>query len=134
MAFLAYSVLSEGLWPVACCIVPRVQSLPPWLGSGLWVQRFIAWVTLPLESGVRVVTSIRCSMFGLTALWACLLVLASLGHTPFTQWSPGHGGLEVQVGKGLDKGKGGGTPSDAWGSCRPVQPQFCSLQSRWGVQ
>ena len=44
-AFLGYSVLSVGLWPLACCIVPRFQSLPPWLWSGLWVQGFIAWVT-----------------------------------------------------------------------------------------
>ena len=34
---------SAGLWPVACCIVPVFQSLPPWLGSGLWDQGFIAW-------------------------------------------------------------------------------------------
>ena len=34
---------SSGLWPVACCIVPVFQSLPPWLGSGLWVLGFIAW-------------------------------------------------------------------------------------------
>ena len=38
------------------------------VGSGLWVLGFIAWVTSPLESGVRVVACIRCSMFGLTAL------------------------------------------------------------------
>ena len=49
------------------------QSLPPWLGSGLWNQGFGFWalspgVTSPLDSGVRVVACIRCSMFGLTAL------------------------------------------------------------------
>ena len=44
---------------------PRVP-VPPWLGSGLRVQGFIAWVTPPLESGVRVVAgggggqSVRC--------------------------------------------------------------------------
>ena len=67
---------SSGLWPVACCVVPVFQSLPPWLGSGLWDQGFGFWalspgVTSPLESGVRVVACIRCSVFGLTALWAC---------------------------------------------------------------
>ena len=64
---------SSGLWPVACCIVPVFQSLPPRLGSGLWDQGFGFWalspgVTPPLESGVRVVACIRCSMFGLTVL------------------------------------------------------------------
>ena len=34
---------SAGLWPVACCIVPVFQSLPPWLGSGLWDQGFGFW-------------------------------------------------------------------------------------------
>ena len=86
--------------PPPAPLIPRFQSLHPWLGSGLWVQGFIAWVTLPLVSGVRVVACIRCSMFGLTALWACLLALDSLCHTPFTQWSPGHGGLKVRVVKG----------------------------------
>ena len=30
-----------GQWPA--CIVPVFPSLPPWLGSGLWDQGFIAW-------------------------------------------------------------------------------------------
>ena len=38
---------SSGLWPVACCIVPVFQSLPPWLGSGLWDQGFGFWALLP---------------------------------------------------------------------------------------
>ena len=41
-AFLVHSVVNAGLWPVACCIVPKFQSLPPWLGSRHWVQGFIA--------------------------------------------------------------------------------------------
>ena len=42
---------SSGLWPVACCIVPVFQSLPPWLGSGLWDQGFGFWALLPGSLG-----------------------------------------------------------------------------------
>ena len=55
-----------------------------------------------------------CSMLGHTALGACLLLLATLGHTPYVQPSPGQrgGGVTLNLRRGVgfsDCGGDGGS-------------------------